>query len=1131
MKKLLLTFAALMSLSTVQTQAQTILEEDFETGATASQASPIAKGEGWTTVNSYSGSNYRYNWFNEYRDPTGQAGPTISGAGCASCDAPITGNDGAGPREEILLTPELNLNDTYELQFTWVVSPMNSNDNSKYDLQVRVVEEGGNPATAETVFSIQNEQMLRESGVTVFPITTWDRHTSKIDLSDWKNKKVKIAFVFKMLKSIANIVWLDDVSVKKFTPATGPVASVNFSSYNFGQVYMGEKMFSEVITLTNTGKDGLKATGFTMPNGVSTNLDVNTINLRKYDKVNFNLIYEASTSSAASGNAIIHTNGGDVSIAIQAQKQFLPDGYTLENFNGEYFPPAGWKNNGWSKTPSAIEGEYSAYCGGGYSASTLCSPKLDLSSGGSITFTYYNQYDGEQGYPDYDVYVEVSTDGRETWTQKWVSQYDPEHLNKILTETVDLGIGTDESYVRFVYPSISTGEEEEYPELSYFHLDRVLLPNVVGADGVPQKATIVAPALGAENIYPKDIELKWGPAQFADGYKVYVGTSDNCNEIVNGVDVGNALSYTLASAPYEAVIKWKVVAYNAKGDGAASVWRFTTQADASILEFPYEENFDECNKDMPVPNGWLSTTTNQYAFAAWSPNSIYPYGGSGVSLATGWMSAGNQSVLVSPEFVLPAEGKSMTISFVWGDEHPADLMIDETGLLEKQNVEGGNGDSDVVFEICANGGNWEQLSYLSENHVEGFDGKKYWRNESIDLDAYKGQRVQFRWINHSYSSRHDGAALDNIVINGTIEDGVVFNKGEWNAEKVNYNKSCNSGALLTMRNTGKNKLTVKAVKFNTENFESDIQVGREIAAKEGIAFSITFNAKTAAQVVNDVMTIEFEGTDYKAEFPVSGEALPEDMLYYGFEYNLLDYFWQKDFFLNDVDGRQTKELGYYQTIVENDGGRYAFTSCEHHNDLLKAHTGNRTIVASSNVEGSADDWIVSRQVIPAAGATFDFYARNLGTTNTVFIGDNDLHTVEVLVSETGYDNTSYFTTVMQPVEMSYLGENEWHHFTVDLSAYVDKPIYIAVRHTTTTANNLALFDDFTYNHVALGVDPNVPYSAIEKVAITGDTHVTVYTINGQQVGSGRAADVMNSLSRGMFIVKTANGKTMKMMRK
>ena len=1130
MKKLLLSFAALLSLTTVQTQAQTILEEDFETGATASQASPIAKGAGWTTVNSYSGSNYRYNWFNEYRDPSGQAGPTISGAGCAACDAPISGAEGAGPREEILLTPELNLNDTYELQFTWVVSPMNSNDNSKYDFQVRVVEEGGNPATAETVFSIQNEQMLRESGVTVFPITTWDRHTSKVDLSDWKTKKVKLAFVFKMLKPIANIVWLDDVSVKKFTPATGPVASVNFNSYNFGQVYMGEKMYSEVMTLTNTGKDGLKVTGFTMPNGVSTNLDKDAINLRKYDTVNFNLIYEASTTSAASGNAVIHTTGGDVSIAIQAQKQFIPEGYSLENFNSEYFPPAGWKSNGWSKTATAIEGDYSAYSGGGYSAETLRSPKLDLTSGGSMTFTYLNGYDGEQGYPDYDVSVEVSTDGGETWTEKWVSQYDPEHMNKILTETVDLGYGTDESYVRFVYPQIEM-DDESYPELSNFILDRVLLPHLVGADGVPQKATIVAPALGAENVYPKDIELKWGPAQFADGYKVYVGTSDNCNELVNGQDVGNALSYTLASAPYETVIKWKVVAYNAKGDGAASVWRFTTQADASVLEFPYEENFDECTKDMPVPTGWLSTTTNQYAFAAWNPNGIYPYGKTGNCMASGWMNAGNESVLLSPEFVLPAEGKSMTISFVWGDEHPADLMIDESGLLEKQNVEGGNGYSDVVFEVRANGGDWQQLSYLSENHVDGTDGKKYWRNESIDLDAYKGKSVQFRWTNHSYGSKHDGAALDNIVINGTIEDGVAFNKENWDAEKVNYNMSRNSGSLLTMRNSGKNKLTVKSVKFTTENFESDIQAGREIAAKEGIAFSITFNAKTSAQVVNDVMTIEFEGTDYKAEFPVSGEGLAEDVLYYGFEYNLLDNFWQKDFYLIDVDGRQTKELGYYQTVLENDGGRYAFTSCTHSNDLLKAHSGEITIVASSNVEGAANDWIVSRQVIPAADATFDFYARNLGTTNTVFIGDNDLHTVEVLVSESGYDNTSFFTTVMQPTEMSNLGENEWHHFTVDLSAYANKPVYVAVRHTTSTANNVAFFDDFTFNHIALGVDPDVPYSAIEKVAITGDTLVTVYTINGQQVGSGRAADVMNSLSRGMFIVKTANGKTMKMMRK
>ena len=206
MKQLFSFLVALLTLTTAQ--AQTILEEDFETGATKPQASPITKGDGWTTVNSYQGTKMEYNWYNYYSDPEGQSGPVISGAGCAACDGPITASgvvDGSGPREEILLSPELDLNDTYQLQFSWKVSPMNQYDNSRYDLQVRVVT-GDNLQSAETVFSIQNEKMLRESGVTVFPISTWDLHTSKVDLSDFQGEKVKLAFVYKMYAASSNIV-------------------------------------------------------------------------------------------------------------------------------------------------------------------------------------------------------------------------------------------------------------------------------------------------------------------------------------------------------------------------------------------------------------------------------------------------------------------------------------------------------------------------------------------------------------------------------------------------------------------------------------------------------------------------------------------------------------------------------------------------------------------------------------------------------------------------------------------------------------------------------------------------------------------------------------------------------------
>ena len=1118
MKQLFSLLVALLTLTTAQ--AQTILEEDFETGATKPQASPITKGDGWTTVNSYQGTKMEYNWYNYYSDPEGQSGPVISGAGCAACDGPITASgvvDGSGPREEILLSPELDLNDTYQLQFSWKVSPMNQYDNSRYDLQVRVVT-GDNLQSAETVFSIQNEKMLRESGVTVFPISTWDLHTSKVDLSDFQGEKVKLAFVYKMYAASSNIVWIDDVSVKKFTPATGPVASVSLDRYDFKEVYIGEKLYSDIFTLTNVGKDGLTITGMDLPQGLTTTLDPTKVDLRAYDKVDFQLAYEATMTTPATGAVVLHTTGGDVKIDFSASKQLVPENTYLETFN-QYFPPAGWKNNGWSWSSTAIEGDHSAYCGGGYGTSTLRSPRLDLSNGGKLTFTYYNQYDGESA-PDTDVLVEVSYDGGDNWTQKWASDYQ-NGLNQLLTEEIDLGMGSDDSYIRFVYPVESTGGDEEYPEFSYFTLDRVLLPKLWGADGVPGVATLIAPANNATEVYPKDIKLEWGPAQFAKGYKVYVGSNDEANNLINGADVLNALSLTIPQADYETTYKWRVVAYNDKGDATGvSTWRFTTQPDASVMEFPYVENFDECTN--AVPTGWLSSTDNEYENRKWSPNSLFAY--SGTCLYTGWMNAGRQSTLLSPEFTLPSGGKNMSISFYWGDEHPRSLLKDETGLLKKQNVAGGNGAGETVFEIYADG-QWTQASYLSENKNE--DGEtKYWRLETIDLTQYAGKKVQFRWINRALSGRHNGASLDNIVIDGIVEDGVIFNKDGWAAGKINYKKAVNSGDQFTVINNGKNNQKVKSVSFDTADFASSIAVGQEIPVGEGITFNIQFTANQAGKAVEDKMTVEFE-SGLKAEFPVSGESLEEDVLYYGFEKNPLDYEWTKDFTMIDVDGQVNYRSNYYLTTLENDGGRYAFTQAIHSNPNLTAHTGVGTAAACAPDNNSAaNDWLISKQMMPKEGATFDFYARNLSTENSVFVGDNDLHSVEVLVSEDGNTSTSDFKTVMNTTEMSYLPENEWHHFTIDLSSFAGKNIYVAVRHTTVNANWIAFFDDFTFTHVS-----EANQTGIGAMKLDGRTQVTVYTMDGVQVAQGRAAETMQSLNKGLYVVKTADGKTLKTVRK
>ena len=85
-----------------------------------------------------------------------------------------------------------------------------------------------------------------------------------------------------------------------------------------------------------------------------------------------------------------------------------------------------------------------------------------------------------------------------------------------VTQTVDLGTGTDNSYVRWVNTGV-TSSDGDVPECSNFYLDRILLPALYGQDGVPDTCKVVTPKDKTTDIYPKDIKLEWTPALFAEG--------------------------------------------------------------------------------------------------------------------------------------------------------------------------------------------------------------------------------------------------------------------------------------------------------------------------------------------------------------------------------------------------------------------------------------------------------------------------------------------------------------------------------------------------------------------------------------------------------------------------------------
>ena len=1097
--------------------AQTLLDEDFETNTTQSISQPIAVGEGWSTVNSYTGDQQSYIWHNYYYEQG-----TIGGQHVAGCDGPTYSTapgGGFGPREEVLLTPELNLDNTYELTFSWIVSPMNRYDDSRYDLQVRIVEDGDLNA-AETIFSIQNQAMLRESGVMTFPIDSWDPHTSKIDLSDWQGKKVKIAFVYKMMTTVANVAWIDNVSVKQFTPATAPIPVLSTDRYTFGDIYVGEKFYTDFITLTNQGVNGLKITGFDFPEGVTTTLDPAQVNLDRNESVVFRMGYEATLTSPANANAIIHTNGGDVSIQLQANKQVVPEGYTLETFE-KYFPPAGWKNDGWSTAFGDLEGLVSAYATGSLTDNYLTSPRLDLTDGGSVTFTYRNIFDSEEGgtLQMNDIYVQVSYDGGMTWTDKWMFDYNLATYTE--TVTVDLGRGSDNSYVRWKNSAI--GYDDEGPEeFSNFYLDRILLPTIWGADGVPFGASLVKPTIGATNIYPKNVELEWGPAQFAMGYKLYVGTNSTCDDLIDGLDLHDALTYTIPQCEYETTYRWRVVPYNSYGPAISrdvSTWTFTTQPDASTTNYPYVEDFT--SKDLPI--GWLSTAAENSYNRTWYVNTYYPYKNEDVesnALTSSYLNEGDQNEVTTQDFKLPAD-KIMAISFVWGDEHPSDLKVDPTGLVQKNNVEPNNGASEGIFQICVDG-EWITLSTISEAANE--DGEKFWIGEKFDLSAYAGKTVQFRWIHKSYSAGRDGGtSLAHVVIEEVMGDKAVFNKKQWAAGKVNYEKAVNSGDIFTLINRGTNTLKVKSASFGTPNFTSSIEVGTEIAPENGVPFSMQFNALTTAAPVSDALTVEFE-SGLTVTMPVSGEAMAEDVVYYAFEDNPLDYQWT-EFTTIDADNKPSYAFGAWWINFEMSGQKFAFWpgDDDQMNGIMSPVSGHWALVAASPQDDNADNWLVSKQLNATNESKLHFWVRNWECLQSVLPAPN--HHVSVLVAEQNPSKTSSFTTVMPDTEVPFLDWDSWQDYEVDLSAYAGKAIYVAVRHTTNGASNVAFFDDFTFEHFA-------PTTSIQGVTgdITDNADVTVYSIDGAMVATGKGTTPLRSLAKGIYVVRIQSGNNTKTIR-
>lgn len=275
---------------------------------------------------------------------------------------------------------------------------------------------------------------------------------------------------------------------------------------------------------------------------------------------------------------------------------------------------------------------------------------------------------------------------------------------------------------------------------------------------------LVSPANNATNVLVTPT-FTWSAASQAASYRFELATNASFSNIVHSAAGLTATSYTLPIALNTSVqYYWRVYADNACGTaGSSAAWSFTTVAapgDCTLGTLPnalLSEGFES------GVNGWtLGSGSTGNTWALWSSN---VHSGSYAFHANGSASTSDQR-LVSPAIALPSGENPLTLKF-WNRQ-----------VLESRT--GGCYDAGIL-EVSTNGGSsWTQITsglltdpyngpIASGNPLAGLNGwcgdPQDWLNSIVDVSAYAGQTVQFRFrVGTDSSVGREGWTIDDVVV-------------------------------------------------------------------------------------------------------------------------------------------------------------------------------------------------------------------------------------------------------------------------------------------------------------------------------------------------------------------------------
>ncbi len=989
-----------------------------------------------------------------------------------------------------LISPVVDLSDAssdYKVDLLWGKASFSfAIEYDLYDFQiaVRVVgEEKWN-----TVFSFSDPDQVEASGVH-YPWSNWSVNHSIVDISAFAGQKVQIGFLYhekeyRIDNFTGNSIEIDDITVESYVALTGPIAECATTRYIFPETYIGTYSISDEIVVKNVGIDLLQVTGIEGLEGTnfSSDIDMEKIAVKKNDSFTFHLFYTPTMTGAASTSFVLHTNGGDVKIALSGSKKLLPADYSYEGFEQAGFPPVGWSRQGsaWNALNSSFSG---AWCAWGTAVwepdCYLTSPRLDLSAEGDyyVSFDYYEQYNNlnENGYNTPDTYFEAyfSTDGGTTWTEAFANTT----YNKRVRYTYEIkNPQSDNCYFRFaIHTDFDTENADDY-EYSNVFLDDIVLPPLYGRNNAPATVAEGLPADGATDVINREVKLQWSEVQFAEKYKVYLGTSATDFNVLNGEET-TATSYQLPRLECATTYFWKVVAVNANGESKnPNVWQFTTAEDQTVREYPYFEGFEH---DGKLPLGWM--TSNDGSNTRWQMSNVSAFDGRYKAFASGNMN-NTSAQLVSTEFVLDDDTQ---ISFYWGNG--TILSKDELGSSKNTSTVADGNDA-AYFDVYVDDA-WIQLGMISMN-------SEYWVREVFDLSAYAGKTIALRWrYELTYGNGRRGISLDNVRLESANGVMAFFNTDSWSAGKVNYKQKWSSADKLSLVNGGLETLTVAGVAFATDNFSANLEAGVKIAANVAAPFSITFDALETSAEVNDTLVVTFQNGQ-QVKLPVSGNALASDMLYFNFDSD--EHGSLKPSGLTVVDVDRCRNYGSMAIDYPHEGEAFAFIVLNidgNHADWRNVYpvSGDQVLAAMAPYSGdSGEDWVISPKLAATANSKFSFYGKSYATDDE--FNDFTPHYFQVLVSTTD-TKTSSFTSVKNRTALAYSKEGKFTQYTIDLSKYAGKEVYVALKHTVASTGYVAFFDDFEYAHFTDASSA----TGIEEVVAQLPASSGIFNMQGQRV--------------------------------